>query len=99
MLLEMVERKVAHPNSLVLFPIANKGHTLCNVAKERSLNFDGLGLKLVSGCIYVRVEQHGPFLHPRVPYPSFSSVPEQALDKRVHYDYSPTPQIAMFLHS
>ena len=43
--MEMLERNVAHPNSLVLFPLANESHTLCNVANKRSLNLDGLGSK------------------------------------------------------
>ena len=95
------ERNVAHPNSLVLFPLANKSHTVCNIASERSLNFDGLGCLRVLASTYVKEDEYMPLLHRRALRPIVPSVHEQELDLRIHNAYSSTLgllPIVMLLH-
>ena len=40
--MEALECDVARPICLVLFPVADIGYTLCNVANDGRLNLDGL---------------------------------------------------------
>ena len=40
--MEALECDVARPICLVLFPVTDKGYTLCNVANDGWLDFDGL---------------------------------------------------------
>ena len=40
--MEALECDIARPICLELFPIADKGYTLCNVANDGRLNFDRL---------------------------------------------------------
>ena len=40
--MEVLECDVASPISIVRFPLADQGYTLCNVANDGWLDFDGL---------------------------------------------------------
>lgn len=54
----MVERNVARPISLVLFPLADKRYTLCDVPNDRSLDFDRLDLYQYRRCGREQIRQY-----------------------------------------
>jgi hypothetical protein len=87
--MEALERDVARPIPVVLFPLADMRDALCNVANDGWLNFDGLSCRLVSVSAYVRGERQIPFRRHQVQRPSVPSVFGQELDWRVHGGVSP----------
>ena len=68
--MEAFECDVAGAIAIVPFPLADKRYTLCDVANDGRLDFEGLLCKLTSASVYVRTEKQAPFRRRRALRPT-----------------------------
>ena len=78
--MEAFECDVAGAIAVVPFPFTDKRYTLCDVANDGRLDFEGLLRKLTSVSVYVRTEKQPPFRRRRALRPTVATEFGRELD-------------------